>query len=71
MTKLIVTFRNFANAPRNGWYFSLPLAPVLNTHIQSHTMDIKHSRPRFKILLVPFVAYKFSQILWTRSAKLF
>jgi hypothetical protein len=48
MTKIIVTFRNFANAPRKGWYVSLPLEPVLNTHIQSHIMDIKHSRPAFQ-----------------------
>jgi len=44
MTKLILTYPNFANAPRNGWYFSLPLAPVLNKHIQSYIIDIKYSR---------------------------
>ena len=47
MTKLIVTFRNFAKAPRYCWYFSLPLAPLLNNHIQSHTVDIKQSRSAF------------------------
>jgi len=48
MTKLIVAFLNFANAPRNGWYFSLPLAPKLNNHTQSHTIDINYSRPAFQ-----------------------
>jgi hypothetical protein len=50
ITKLIVTLRNLANAPRIGWYFSLPSAPVPNTHIQSHTIDIKQSRPAFQNL---------------------
>jgi hypothetical protein len=45
MTNLIVAFRNFANAPKNSWHHSLPLALMLHTLIQAPTVDTKQSRP--------------------------